>query len=127
MPSVHTVKPCLCVKKGRGTADTGDALPLKGEPLSVKYHQRQPQQEDSGPNGIDCPSLTGILKAQEREKGMSRGLKVGGERREARRRSPRAPDPREAGGEARLGQPARLRRPRAARSALERPTAPRPP
>ncbi|XP_032334471.1 proline-rich protein HaeIII subfamily 1-like [Camelus ferus] len=57
---------------------------------------------------------------------MSRGLEAGGERLEARRRSLRAPVPREAGGEARLGRPATLRRPRAARSALESPTTPWP-
>lgn len=56
---------------------------------------------------------------------MSRGLETGG-RLAARCRSPPAPDPREASREARLGGPATLGRLRAARSALEGPTAPRP-
>lgn len=56
---------------------------------------------------------------------MSQGLETGG-RLAARCRSPPAPDPREASREARLGGPATLGRPRAARSALEGPTAPRP-
>ncbi|XP_032201554.1 basic proline-rich protein-like [Mustela erminea] len=63
-------------------------------------------------------------RQREREEPGTRGPR---ERRAARCRSPRAPGPREAGGEARLGQPATLRRPRAARSALEGPTAPTPP
>lgn len=63
-------------------------------------------------------------RQRERDEPGTRGPR---ERRAARCRSPRAPGPREAGGEARLGQPATLRRPRAARSALEGPTAPTPP
>ncbi|XP_039085619.1 nascent polypeptide-associated complex subunit alpha, muscle-specific form-like [Hyaena hyaena] len=60
-------------------------------------------------------------------KGDEPGTRGPKERRAARCRSPRAPDPRAAGGEARLGRPAALRRRRAARSAREGPTAPTPP
>lgn len=108
MPSVHTIKPCLCVKKGRASGRHRGRAPTEGEQLSVKYHQSRPRQEDSGPNGIDCPSLTGILQAHEREKGMSRGLEAArGEKREARCRSPRAPDPRRPAGRRGLAGPPR--------------------
>lgn len=78
-------------------ASPGDALLLQGEPLSVKYHQRQPRPHHFGPpNGIDRPSLTGYSSRRQRKKDepgtRGRGGPAGGAMP-----LPQARDPREAG------------------------------
>lgn len=117
MPWVHTIRPCLCVKKGRRSSRPRGRAPTERRPLSVKYHQSQPRRDDLGPNGIDCPSLTGILQAHDREKEMSRRLEARerGGRRDAAPRELRIPErlagrrgsanPPRSGGRGQRGQP----------------------
>nr|XP_020018316.1 basic salivary proline-rich protein 1-like [Castor canadensis] len=106
-------------------AAPGTRSHCKGEPVAFgAMPSEAARPHHLGPNGIDCPSLTDCAGTRERMKRMSPGTggrEGGGDRRCRPLRSSGSP-----GGcrGMRLGRPATLRRPRAARSAWEGPPAP---